>query len=199
VRMVVAAAAILLPFSAADAAWQKIDCSTSRLTVPGQVACFQGPPLPHTDYVGGSIIPIQCVADHGSTYTKSAGTTGFVKYDMQRPGSEAHCVTGGGADGPLFLMQHVNHTTNLASDWAQLTQDGDRFFATFTSKRLEHCRAFIAPGPPVGSPRRIFASSAFSSNYYQYRLIGYLCLANGAPPNDADVQAYIGTIHISTQ
>ncbi len=73
-------AVLLLVFACGDAnaqIWPTIDCSTSRLTVPGQVECFQGPPLPHTVYVGGSIIPIQCVADHGSTYTKSAGYHGI--------------------------------------------------------------------------------------------------------------------------
>jgi hypothetical protein len=184
--------------------WPKIDCNTSRLTVPGQVECRQGPPIPRTVYVGavvgaGRFAPIQCIGDHGLTYTQSAGTTGFVKYDMQQPGSDAHCLTPGGANGPLSLMQHVNHAASLASNWANLSQDGDRFFATFTSRRLEHCKAFIAPGPPMGPPYKVFASPPFSSNYYQYRLIGYLCKAHRAPVNDADVQAYIESVRMRTR
>jgi hypothetical protein len=199
-RVVVAAVVALLPFSAAHAAWQKIDCGVSRLTVPGQVECRQGPPVQRTTYAyvnNASRIPFQCVADNGSTFTQSAGTTGFVRYHMQQPGSDPHCVVElSGLQGPLFLMQRMNDTTRAASDWINLSQEGDRFFASFTSQGLEHCRAFIAPGPPIISFRT--NAGAFSRNYYEYLLSGYLCGANRAPPNEADVQAYIGTVHVRT-
>ena len=202
-RIVAAAVVALLPFSAAHAAWQKTDCNTSRLTVPGQVECWQATPAPFITYVGGGggrlAVPIQCVAEQGSTATQSAGTTGRVRYLMQQPGSDAHCLTSGGRNGPLSLMQHMNDITRSASGWANLSQDSNRFFATFTSPGLGNCTAFIAPGPPVSSPYRVSAFVPFTSDYYEYRLMGYLCRASGPPPNDADMQAYIRTVHIRTQ
>ena len=183
---------------AAPAVWPKIDCNTSRLTVPGQVECRQGPPLLHTVYAGDRTIPIQCVGDHGSTYTQSADTSGFVKYNMHQPGSDAHCLTTGGANGPLSSMQHMNHTTSSAFGWGGVSQEGDRFFATFTSQRQKHCMAFLAPGPPVSFPYHVNKPS-YSTDFYEYLLTGYLCKANGAPPDDAEVRAYIGTVHIRTQ
>src|SRR5271170_3826183 len=157
-------------------AWQKIDCGNSRITVPGQVECRHGSPTQHLHYKdinNAGNIPILCIFENGSILMQSPGTTGYVRYYMQQPGTDAHCaVVLGGPSGPLFMMQHTNDITRSASDWAGLSEDGNRFFATFTSQEQRHCKAFLTAGSPVIAP---YKSGYLGRDYYQYLLRGYLC------------------------
>lgn len=149
----IAALLMLIGSGTANAqTWPRIDCSNSRLTVPGQVKCWQGAPLHWTARAGpGKAINFQCVADHGSTLTRTSRVSGYAKYNMLQPGSDAHCVTGEGG-GPLSQMQHINHVTRRGTGWSGPDRDGDRYFARFSLPNGYICRAFLAYSAPVNSP-----------------------------------------------
>jgi len=199
-NLLVAALLMAIPCGTANAqTWPKITCGSSRITAPGQVSCWREPPIhwiAHPDWA--KAINLQCVADHGSILTKTGGTSGFVKYNMLQPGSDAHCVTGEGG-GPLFQMQHMNHVTSGATGWSGPERDSDRYFASFRSPSGNICRAFIAYGAPVISPYSINKPWYSSETFYQYRLTGYLCGAVGSDVSAGEVKASIASVHMRTQ
>src|SRR5271155_2809511 len=98
--LTIAALPVVIACGTANAqAWQKIDCGNSRITVPRQVSCWEGPPAQWTARAGpGFSIKFQCVANDGSAYTKAGGMRGFVRYHMQQPGSNAHCFRNEGSN-----------------------------------------------------------------------------------------------------
>jgi hypothetical protein len=199
-KLVIATLLSVIPCGGVNAqVWPTIDCSSSRITVPDQVSCWQGPPMQWTAHIGpGNAINFQCIADHGSTVTKTSRISGFVKYNMLQRGSDAHCVIGEG-NGPMSLMQHMNHVTSGGTGWSGPDRDGDRYFASFRSPGGNICRAFVAYGASVSSPYSINKPWYGSETFYQYRITGYVCGTKGSVVNDTELQAYIGTVHIRTQ
>src|SRR5262249_39747931 len=143
------------------------------------------------------VLNFQCVSDNGSAYTKAGGISGFVRYHMQQPGSDAHCMTGE-RDSPLAEMQHMNHVTRGGTYWSQPGQDGDRHFASFKCASGDNCRAFIAYGPPAASPY-VVNKPYVRHGTYQFLMGGYICRSGGMIIDDDAVKAYIESVQLKTQ
>jgi hypothetical protein len=153
--------------------WNGIDCSVSKLTIPGftDLKCQQGPDGPPG--TGGCLIEEYFATSNSGDFSVQLITTPGVKCFLNRPSN---------------MDDDIKHFYSWLSDATGWTSDQDIAGATgaYLLNRGDHCFSFYKPGPQ---------RSGSGGSGVSWDLHGVYCVTRSSLDNQA-VASFINSIQV---